>query len=141
MNTNEIVVYNKNTFARFRTINLDGFSISEQEKQLDKIVKEVNFDFHDFIHICPENRPNLRTFDDFVNEMRKAAKMVHVSLLTKETCLQWALRDGITQPFAVPSKGKTMVIPAKFGTCIYIEWSEFKSPIGKRLYKYSNRAI
>ena len=141
MSTTEIVVYDKKTFHRFRTINLDGMSMPEQEKQLEKIVTEINFDLHDFICICPENKPNFRTFDDFANKMREAAKRVNVSLLAKETCRYRALRDGITQPFAVPSKGKTMVIPTKFGTCIYIEWSEFKSPIGKRLYKYSNRAV
>ena len=139
--TNEIVVYTKQTFQRFRTIDLEGMSQKEQEKQLDKVVEEINFEFHDFIHICPENKPNLRTFDDFASEMRKSSKMVSVSLLTQVTCRYWALRDGITHPFAVPSKGKTMVLPTKFGTCVYIEWSEFKSPIGKRLYKYSNRAI
>jgi hypothetical protein len=141
MATSEIVVYDKIRFSRFRTINLDGMSISEQEKQLDKIVGEINFDVHDFIHICPENKPNMRTFDDFSNELKKATKRVNVSLLTKETCRFWAIRDGITTPFDVPSKGKTMVLPAKSGTCIYIEWSEHKSPIGKRLYKYSNRSV
>lgn len=141
MNQSEIVVYCKKTYQRFRTINLDGMSISDQEKQLDKISNETNFDMHDFIFICPENKPGFRTFDDFSKEMRKAAKMVNVSLLTKETCRYWALRDGISTPFAVPSKGKIMVLPAKLGTYIYIEWSEFTSPIGKRLYKYSNRSI
>ena len=137
----EIVVYDKIRFTRFRTINLDGMSIPEQEKQLDKVINETNFDLHDFILICPENKPNMRTFDDFSNELKKAAKMVNISLITKDTCRYWALRDGITTPFAVPSKGKTMVLPAKFGTCVYIEWSEFTSPIGKRLYKYSNRSV
>lgn len=138
---NEIVVYNKQTFCRFRTIDLEGMSQKDQEKQFDKVAEETNFELHDFIHICPENKPNLRTFEDFASEMRKSSKMVHVSLLTKEACRYWALRDGITQPFAVPSKGKTMVLPAKFGTCVYIEWSELRSPIGKRLYKYSTRTI
>ena len=137
----EIVVYNKQTFQRFREIDLEGMSQEEQEKQLAKVAEETNFALHDLIHICPENKPNLRTFDDFASERKKSAKLVNVNLLTKEACLYWALRDGITHPFAVPSKGKTMVLPAKFGTCVYIEWSEFKSPIGKRLYKYSNRAI
>lgn len=141
MNISEIVVYDKIRFTRFRTINLDGMSISEQEKQQDKIIGEINFELHDFIHICPENKPNMRTFDDFSNELKKATKMVNISLFTKETCKHWALRDGITAPFAVPSKGKTMVLPAKYNTCIYIEWSEHTSPIGKRLYKYSNRSI
>ena len=139
--TNEIVVYTKQTFQRFRTIDLEGMSQEEQEKQLDKVVGEINFEFHDFIHICTENKPNFRTFDDFSNEMKKSAKLINVTLLTKESCRYWALRDQITQPFAVPSKGKTVVLPTKLGTCVHIEWSNYKSPIGKRLYKYSNRAI
>lgn len=141
MNTSEIVVYDKIRFTRFRTINLEGMSVSEQENQLDKVIGEINFELHDFIQICPENKPNMRTFDDFSSELKKASKMVNVSLLTKEGCRHWALRDGIKTPFAVPSKGKTMVLPAKYNTCVYIEWSEHKSPTGKRIYKYSNRSI
>ena len=141
MNASEIVVYDKLHFSRVRTISLDGLSIKDQEKQLDKITNEVNFEFHDFVHICPENKPSLRHFEDFANDCKKAANIVSVSLLTKETCRYWALRDGIEAPFAVPSKGKTMILPAKFRTCVLIEWTELKSPVGKRLYKYSNRSF
>ena len=81
MNTSEIVVYDKKTFARLHTVGLDGLPIEEQEKQLDKIINEVNFEFHDFIHICPENKPSLRNFEDFVNACKKANIVVNRKML------------------------------------------------------------
>jgi len=135
----EIVIYDKVTYQRVRSIPLDGEPIENQEKALDKVAARLDWSKQDYILICPENKPPLQTFDGFVEAIR-AAKPTP-SILTKSQCLRFASMDGITQPFAVPSKNKTMVLPAKLGTVVYIHWTTQKSPSGERLYRYENRSF
>lgn len=130
--TNEIVIYDKNTYEVHTRICTEGVSEMCIAQQLDAVYRKLDWNAHDVIHICPENKPNMRTYKSFVEAMRHIPNTPTVGV--SRTIAEIVYANYPRYTVAMPSPHKSIVIPCEHGICARITWLPQKSPAGVRLY-------
>ena len=130
--TNEIVIYNKNTYEVHSRMCTERVSEMHIAQRLDAIYRKLDWNVHDVIHICPENKPNMRTYKAFVEAMRRIPNTPTVGV--SRTIAEIVHSNHPRYTVAMPSPHKSIVIPCEHGICAKITWLPQKSPSGVRLY-------
>lgn len=130
--TNEIVVYDKTTYEVYSRTCTEGVPEIRIAQQLDAIYRKLDWNIHDVIHICPENKPNMRTYTSFVEAMQKLSTAPTVGV--SRTIAEIVHANYPRYPIAMPSPHKSIIIPCEHGVCAKITWLPQKSPAGLRLY-------
>ena len=130
--TNEIVIYDKDTYEVHSRVCTEGVSERRIAQRLDAIHRKLDWNAHDVIHICPENKPNMRTYRDFVEAMRHIPNTPTVGV--SHTIAEIVYANYPRYPVAMPSPHKSIVIPCEHGVCARITWLPQESPAGVRLY-------